>query len=106
MTERSSVLSLEIRAEDRPLHEDIRYLGRALGRVIERLQGREVFLAVEGLRTASRDRRRGEPNAPSLDDLLARVSDLTPSQAGPVARAFTLLFFLINPQASPGRSRS
>ena len=96
MTQRSTVVSLEIRAEDRPLHKDIKYLGSALGRVIQRLQGDVVFQAVENLRIASRDRRRGEPGAPSLEDLLARVKALTPEQAGPVARAFTLLFFLIN----------
>jgi phosphoenolpyruvate carboxylase len=96
MTERSTVVSLEIRAEDRPLHKDIKYLGGALGRVIQRLQGDDVFQAVESLRTASRDRRRGEPGAPSLEELYQRVKALTPAQAGPVARAFTLLFFLIN----------
>jgi phosphoenolpyruvate carboxylase len=96
MTERSTVVSLEIRAEDRPLYDDMRYLAGALGRVIQRLQGDAVFRAVESLRTASLARRRGEPGAPTLEDLLAKVNALAPDHAGPVARAFTLLFFLIN----------
>ena len=96
MTERSTVVSLEIRAEDRPLYDDMRYLAGALGRVIQRLQGDAVFRAVESLRTASLARRRGEAGAPTLDDLLAKVNALPPDQTGPVARAFTLLFFLIN----------
>ena len=97
MTERSTVVSLEIRAEDRPLHDDIRYLARTLGRVIQRLQGEEAFQAVESLRTACRDRRRSsDGSSPSLEDLLSRVQALPLNLAGPVARGFTLLFFLIN----------
>ncbi len=97
MTERSTVVSLEIRAEDRPLHDDIRYLARTLGRVIQRLQGEEAFQAVESLRTACRDRRRSsDGNSPSLEELLTRVQALPLHLAGPVARGFTLLFFLIN----------
>ncbi|HEX6276005.1 MAG TPA: phosphoenolpyruvate carboxylase [Polyangiaceae bacterium] len=88
--------SLEARSEDRPLHEDMRYLAGVLGRVVDRLQGPETFRAVEDLRTASRDRRRGDPNAPTLGAMLARVDALPLSLAAPVARAFTLFFFLIN----------
>jgi phosphoenolpyruvate carboxylase len=88
--------SIEVRSEDRPLHEDMRYLAGVLGRVVERLQGPETFRAVEDLRTASRDRRRGDANAPTLEAMLARVDALPLALAAPVARAFTLFFFLIN----------
>src|SRR6187399_1347439 len=74
----------------------MKYLAGVLGRVVERLQGPEAFRAVEDLRTASRDRRRGDPNAPTLGAMLARVDALPLSIAAPVARAFTLFFFLIN----------
>ena len=88
--------SIEARSEDRPLHDDMKYLAGVLGRVVERLQGPEAFRAVEDLRTASRDRRRGDPSAPTLGDMLARVDALPLNLAAPVARAFTLFFFLIN----------
>lgn len=48
---------------DQSLHEDMRWLANALGRVILRLEGQEVFNAVEELRTASRDRRKGAAGA-------------------------------------------
>jgi len=87
---------LEVRPQDRPLQEDVRYLASALGQVIKRLEGDAVFQAVEDLRSACRGRRRGEATAADLDTLLARVSDFPLEVAAPVARAFTLFFFLIN----------
>src|SRR5688572_29782948 len=91
-----SLPSIEVRSEDRPLHEDMRYLAGVLGRVVERLQGPETFRAVEDLRTASRDRRRGDTNAETLEQMLEKVDALPLAIAAPVARAFTLFFFLIN----------
>lgn len=81
---------------DQSLHEDMRWLASALGRVILRLEGQEVFDAVEELRTASRDRRKGTAGAKDLRELLARVEKLPTELAAPVARAFTLFFLLIN----------
>lgn len=86
----------EVRPQDRPLQEDVRYLASALGQVIKRLEGDAVFQAVEDLRAACRGRRRGEATAADLDTLLARVAGLPLEVAAPVARAFTLFFFLIN----------
>lgn len=74
----------------------MRYLASALGQVIKRLEGDVVFQAVEDIRSACRGRRRGEASAPDLDTLLVKVSDLPIKVAAPVARAFTLFFFLIN----------
>ena len=65
-----------MRSEDRPLHEDMRYLAGVLGRVVERLQGPDTFRAVEDLRTASRDRRRGDANAETLEQMLEKVDAL------------------------------
>jgi phosphoenolpyruvate carboxylase len=90
------VRSIEVRSEDRALHEDMRYLAGVLGGVVRRLQGEPVFQAVEQLRTLSRDRRRGDANAPTLAAMLEKVDALPLELAGPVARAFTLFFFLIN----------
>jgi phosphoenolpyruvate carboxylase len=90
------VRSIEVRPEDRALHEDMRYLAGVLGGVVRRLQGEATFRAVEDLRTACRDRRRGDPAAPTLATMLERVDALPLELAAPVARAFTLFFFLIN----------
>ncbi len=97
--------SIEIRPEDRPLHEDTRYLASVLGRIIRRLEGEEVFRAVEDLRTACRDRRKGDADGNSLDALLQRVDALPLKVAAPVARAFTLFFFLINTAEQVHRMR-
>jgi phosphoenolpyruvate carboxylase len=84
------------RPEDAPLHDDVRRLAAALGRVIRRLEGDAAFDVVEGLRRACRARRRGAPGAADLGALLARVDALPPADAALAARAFTLFFLLIN----------
>ncbi len=96
---------LAIRAEDRPLHDDIRWLASKLGTVIRRLEGEACFRAVENLRAASRSRRRQEAAAPSLDKLLDRVDAFPIEIATPVARAFTLFFILINTAEQVHRAR-
>ena len=88
--------SAPTRPEDVPLHEDVRWLAAALGRVIGRLEGAEALAAVEGLRRACRHRRRGDPDAPTFDALLAQVEAFPLPLAASVARAFTLFFLLIN----------
>jgi len=59
------------RDQDAPLHENVRWLSSALGRVIEHFEGKEVFEAVEELRVRCRARRHEEKNANSLGELLA-----------------------------------
>lgn len=88
--------SAELRSQDQPLHDNMRWLAAALGRVILRLEGQVVFDAVENLRMACRDRRRGTSGAPALRALLAQVEQMPTEVAAPVARAFTLFFLLIN----------
>ena len=84
------------RPEDVPLHEDVRWLADTLGRVIRRLEGEEAFNAVEGLRQACRDRRRGRSDAASFDALLEQVAAMPLELSAVTARAFTLFFLLIN----------
>ncbi|HEY2026529.1 MAG TPA: phosphoenolpyruvate carboxylase [Gemmatimonadaceae bacterium] len=84
------------RPEDVPLHDDVRWLAASLGRVIHRLEGEEAFETIESLRRACRARRLGEPDAPTLDELLAQVEGLSLDLAAVTARAFTLFFLLIN----------
>ena len=84
------------REVDLPLHEDVRKLAAALGRVISRLEGDEAFQTVETLRRDARARRREEADAPTLEQLLERVEALPLPLAATAARAFTLFFLLIN----------
>ncbi|HVP78281.1 MAG TPA: phosphoenolpyruvate carboxylase [Thermodesulfobacteriota bacterium] len=83
-------------AEDRALHDDVRWLGSILGRVILNLEGEECFEAVERLRGACRQRRQNDPQAPGMDALLSYVESLPLETSVRVARAFTLFFVLIN----------
>jgi phosphoenolpyruvate carboxylase len=82
--------------QDQPLHDDTRWLAAALGDVIRRLESVDVFEAIEALRVACTARRRGDPSAPTLTQLLERVDALPLEVAAPVARGFTLFFLLIN----------
>ena len=86
----------DVRDQDIPLHEDVRRLGDALGKVIERLEGTAAFDVVDSLRRNCRARRRHEPDAPELADLITTASELPLEIAAIVARAFTLFFLLIN----------
>lgn len=78
---------------DQPLHDDMRWLTCALGRVVRRLEGDAVFQAIEDLRTTCRDRRQ---NKGDLSNVLEKVRGMPLELAAPVARAFTLFFLLIN----------
>ena len=84
------------RREDEPLHEDVRWLAGALGRVIRRLEGETAYETVESLRRGARARRHAVPDAASLDDLLDQVERLPLDQSAIAARAFTLFFLIIN----------
>ena len=93
------------RPEDVPLHDDVRWLAGALGRVIRRLDGDEAFTIVERLRVATRGRRRGDSDAPTLDELLRQIDGLTIDQCAVAGRAFTLFFLLINTAEQTHRVR-
>jgi len=87
------------------LLSDMRWLAGTLGRVIRRIEGEEVFEAVESLRAACRDRRRDLGQTRSLKSLLTQVEQLPLNRAAPVARAFTLFFLLINTAEQVHRAR-
>ena len=88
------------RPEDRALHDDVRRLAGALGRVIRRLEGEEAFQAVDALRRAARARRRGFPGAPSLDALVEQVAALPLELSAVAARGLQLKMSLV--QSPPG----
>ncbi|HEX2600765.1 MAG TPA: phosphoenolpyruvate carboxylase [Gemmatimonadaceae bacterium] len=93
------------RPEDLPLHDDVRWLAGALGRVIRRLEGDEAFTIVERLRVATRARRHGESGAPGLEEILRQIDGFTVDQCAVAARAFTLFFLLINTAEQTHRVR-
>src|SRR6266704_1272808 len=93
------------RKEDLPLHDDVRWLAGALGRVIRRLEGEEAFQIVEQLRVATRARRHGDSSAASLDDLLKQIDRFSTQHCAMAARAFTLFFLLINTAEQTHRVR-
>ena len=93
------------RKEDLPLHDDVRWLAGALGRVIRRLEGDEAFTIVERLRVATRARRHGATDAPTLDELLKLIDGFSVEQCAMAARAFTLFFLLINTAEQTHRVR-
>ena len=84
------------RTEDIPLHEDVRGLAAALGRVIQRLEGEQAFQTVDELRRACKDRRQRPAGDDSLAPLLDTVASLSVERSAVTARAFTLFFLLIN----------
>jgi phosphoenolpyruvate carboxylase len=75
-----------------PLHDDVRRLGALLGQVVTEFGGPDLYDDVERLRRATRDVRRGD----SSTDPQQIVDELDLDQAERVARAFTVLFHLVN----------
>jgi phosphoenolpyruvate carboxylase len=81
--------------DDSPLRDDIRLLGRLLGRTVAHFEGEPLYQAIEEIRqTATRFRRHGGPDdARLLDRLLKRLS---PEATMSVVRAFSYFSLLAN----------
>ncbi|WP_256258152.1 phosphoenolpyruvate carboxylase, partial [Burkholderia ubonensis] len=74
--------------KDRPLFEDIRFLGRLLGDVVREQEGDAVFDVVETIRqTAVKFRR--EDDREAAQTLEKKLRKLTPEQTVSVVRAFS-----------------
>ena len=76
------------------LSAEIRKLGRILGEIIVKLEGKEIFDLEEKLRLLAKSSRAGDANAER--DLRAAVRKLTVSEAARMAMAFTVYFELVN----------
>src|SRR5271170_8080887 len=76
------------------LSSEIRKLGRILGEVIVKLEGKPILDLEEKLRLLAKSSRSGDVNAER--ELLAAVQKLTVSQAARMAMAFTVYFELVN----------
>ncbi|WP_250463644.1 phosphoenolpyruvate carboxylase [Caballeronia sp. GAFFF2] len=81
--------------KDRPLFEDIRYLGRLLGDVLREQEGDAVFDLVEAIRQTAVKFRREDDNEAS-QALEKRLRALSPEQTVSVVRAFSYFSHLAN----------
>ena len=80
--------------KDRALREDVRVLGALVGEMLAEQQGAEFLQQVEAVRRTSIERREGKTGAAvELDDLLSGMSI---AEAGPLVRAFTTYFQVVN----------
>ncbi len=82
-----------VRPQDKPLQDDVRRLGAALGAAIDTLSGTDVFEDVERLRTLCQRRRREGDNS---DEIVALIRSWDTKRAEDVVRAFSLYFRLVN----------
>ncbi len=82
-------------AKDRPLIEDIRFLGSLLGDVIREHEGESCFSLVENIRRLSVSYQRDSDTAAG-HSLQLLLTGLTPSQAVAVIRAFAYFSHLAN----------
>lgn len=90
--------------KDRPLFEDIRYLGRLLGDVVREQEGEAVYEVVEAIRqTAVRFRREDDHEAAKALD--KQLRKLTPEQTSSVVRAFSYFSHLANIAEDRHRNR-
>ncbi|MCO4768977.1 MAG: phosphoenolpyruvate carboxylase [Deltaproteobacteria bacterium] len=82
-----------VRPQDKPLQDDVRRLGAALGTAIDTLAGTDVFEDVERLRRLCQTRRREEGDT---EPVVALIRSWELPRAEAVVRAFSLYFRLVN----------
>ena len=88
--------------KERPLHRDVRSLGRLLGNVIREQEGEPFFATVESLRTLSVA---GRAEASSFDPARRIVQGVSSSAAAKLAKAFAIYFELTNLAETNHRKR-
>jgi phosphoenolpyruvate carboxylase len=94
---------MDVSEHQQRLREEVSALGRQLGDLIERLEGKSVFAHVELARQVARDWRDGDAGAERrLSRLLA---DLPPRESVVITRAFSAWFGLVNMAEKADRIR-
>src|SRR5436190_8897473 len=88
--------------KERPLHRDVRSLGRLLGNVIREQEGNAFFETVESLRKLSIA---GRAEASSFDPARRIVEEATSQNAARLAKAFAIYFSLTNLAETNHRKR-
>ena len=79
----------------KPLHQEVRYLGECLGRVLIAQEGKSFFELVESIRKTTIELRHRH-NAALESKLFKRLRSLNHSEIMKVMRAFTVYFQLVN----------
>lgn len=82
--------------KNRPLREDVRFLGDQLGTILREQAGEGLFETEEKLRQGFKALRRCEGGPELREHLLALIAGLSTAVAAKVMRAFTLYFQLVN----------
>ncbi len=82
--------------KNRPLREDVRFLGDQLGTILREQAGEGIFDTEEILRRGFKSLRRCEGGPELRERLLKLVAGLDTDAAAQVMRAFTLYFQLVN----------
>ncbi len=87
-----------VRYIDQPLRRDVRHLGRKLGEVLREQEGLSLFELEERVRKLSIKRRRGRKpeRRAAAAELASLLQDMPLEQVGPVLRAFSTYFRLVN----------
>src|SRR5260221_5723219 len=85
------------------LSTEIRKLGRILGEIIVKLEGKTIYDLEERLRLLAKSSRLGDAGAEG--ELQAVVRELTVSEAARMAMAFTVYFELVNLAEETNRVR-
>lgn len=80
--------------DSRPLDDEVVFLARLLGDVIESVEGTQARELIDEVRSLARARRAGDPKAESALEHLVGV--LAPQQAETLIRAFSIFFDLAN----------
>ncbi len=102
----AELLGMDPATKEAPLRRDVRSLGRILGQVILDQEGKQVYDAVEDLRTASiRHREAGSPADELLQQAEAFLSELNTAVAYRLAKAFAIYFDLTNLAETNHRKR-
>jgi len=91
----ASRISTALSSHERPLVDDIRWLGRTLGDVIREQEGEEAFALIEQIRRLSVAFRR-DADTQAGTALKKRLASLSSEQAVSVIRAFTYFSHLAN----------
>lgn len=81
--------------KEKPLRNDVRFLGNILGLVIKEQEGEEIFGIEEKIRALTKEMRRHYQKS-QKDELVATIRSLSDRDLYKVTRAFTVYFKLVN----------
>ncbi|MCC6713415.1 MAG: phosphoenolpyruvate carboxylase [Candidatus Dadabacteria bacterium] len=95
MAKRGFTRSTETIDKEKPLRNDVRFLGNILGWVLIGQEGREIFDIEEKIRALTKEMRTSYDKS-QKDELVATVRSLSDEDLYKVTRAFTIYFKLVN----------